>query len=111
MTEPYTRQDAPENVRELPVASDPELSTEEKELRMVTANDQDRMVVSTEIPTFVKWLQSIRGSTFEWVRLDAEGSIVAAKATVPKGNVKLQATARKSNQHSQMVSYGEEREQ
>lgn len=99
-----------EAIRESEVTSDSSLETEEKEIRMVSANDEDRMMISTEIPTFIKWLQSIEPVEFERVRTNDSGEIVAATATVPKGIVKLQATARKSNQHSQMVSYGDLRE-
>lgn len=101
--------DVPENVRELSVASDPDLSPEEKEVRMVAASDRDVMTVCTEVPTIIKWLQSIQSSEFDWVSMDGDGRIIGAKAKVPKGVVKLQATARKSNQHSQMVAYGEAR--
>lgn len=98
--------DPPENVRNLPVTSDESLSTEEKEVRMVASNDDEEFVIGTEIPTVMKWLQSVPHSTFEWVRLNGEGSMIGCKAKIPKGGLKLQQSARKSNTHSQMVSYG-----
>lgn len=109
MSDQSKRVDPPSNVRQMPVASDDSLSKHEKELRMVGSNDSNEMVVSTEIPTIVKWLQSIPSSSFDWIRTDGDGAIVACKARVPKGVVKLQATARKSDTHSQMVAYGDAR--
>lgn len=106
MTEQLTGDAVPDNVRSLPVTSDSEISTEEKEVRIVGANDLEECTVSTEIPTIIKWLQSIEESSFDWVRLNEEGEIIGCNATVPKGVIKLQGTARKSNQHSSMVSYG-----
>lgn len=100
----------PQDVRNRPVESDPELSTTEKEIRLVGSNRDDWVRVSTEIPTFIKWLQSISESDFEWIRVDGSGSILAATAKVPKGNIKLQGSSRKSQQNVQMVAYGEERE-
>jgi len=107
MTQEYRGDAIPDDLREREVRSDPSLGTEEKELRMVAPNDVDYCRVGTEIPTFIKWLQSIPTSTFESVRIDEHGAIVACRATIPKGVLKLQATARKSDQHSQMVSYGD----
>lgn len=92
-------------VRDSDVTSDPMLGADEKELRMVCPNGTDHCIVSTEIPTFIKWLQSIPASEFTDVKRE-DGEIVQATAKVPKGNIKLQATARKSDTHSQMVSYG-----
>jgi len=95
-----------ETIRSMDVASDPDLGTEEKEMRIVGGKDQDRLTISTEIPTIIKWLQSVE--PVEWVSTRTiEDSLVAVTATVPKGIVKLQATPRKSNTHSQMVSYGD----
>lgn len=104
----YSESDVPEDVRERDVTSDEALSTEEKEVRIVGSKPDDSVVCSTEIPTLIKWLQSIEESDFEWVRTNGEGAIVAAQATVPKGIVKLQGRARQSNTHSQMVTYGDE---
>lgn len=99
----------PDDVRNRPVTSDDALSTEEKGVRMNGANDEDHLTISTEVPTFIKWLQSIEPTSFDWIRVNSEGAIIGAKATIPKGIVKLQSSARKSDTHSQMVSYGNER--
>lgn len=96
----------PERVREKAVSSDGSLTSSEKELRMVCPNDVDHCTVSTEIPTIMKWLQSIEEASYTRVRTDGDGKIVGLTADIPKGIVKLQSTARKSDQHSQMVSYG-----
>lgn len=98
--------DIPEDVRDRAVSRDDALGSMEKELRMTCPNDTDYCHVGTEIPTIIKWLQSIEESTFEWVRVDEDGSIIGCYARVPKGVVKLQGSARKSNRHNQMVSYG-----
>lgn len=107
MTDLHRPQEPPGDVRELDVTADPDLSSVEKEVRMVSSSPDEEFTISTEIPTIIKWLQSVPAASFEWVRMDSERRIVACKAKIPKGIVKLQATARKSNQHSQMVSYGE----
>jgi len=108
MTETYTDEDIPENVRELPVTSDPNLASEEKETNLTMDNRGDGVHYYTEIPTHLKWLQSISAATFEEIRLH-DGQLVAAIAMVPKGIVKFQATARKSDTNSQMVAYGDQR--
>lgn len=108
MTERTT--DIPEDIRSREVRTDPKLNAEEKEFRMVVNNTEDYCSVSTEIPTFIKWLQSIEDSSFEWVRVDSEGCVIGCSTQIPKGVVKLQATSRKFNYHSQMVSYGDQRD-
>jgi len=95
-----------DTIRSMDVASDPELGTEEKELRVTGGKDEDRLTISTEIPTIIKWLQSIEPVEYQSARTH-NGYLVAVTATVPKGIVKLQATPRKSDTHSQMVSYGD----
>jgi hypothetical protein len=95
-----------ETIRSMDVASDPELGTEEKELRMTACKDEDRLTISTEIPTIIKWLQSIEPVEWKSTRV-IDDALVAVTATVPKGIVKLQATARWTNTHSGMVSYGD----
>lgn len=96
----------PDDIRDREVRSDPTLSEVEQELRVVGAKDQSSLTVSTEIPTIIRWLQSIEEATFEEVRVDQQGTLVGCNARVPKGIVKLQGTARKSNNHGQMVTYG-----
>lgn len=57
--------DIPEDVRDRAVSRDDALGSMEKELRMTCPNDTDYCHVGTEIPTIIKWLQSIEESTFE----------------------------------------------
>ena len=84
---------------------DPQLSAAERETSLTFPKDRDEGLFHSEVPTTIKWVLSIEESTITDTRF-VDGSIVAVTATVPKGVVKLQATARKSNTHSQMVSYG-----
>ena len=110
---PDKRRDVP-SWRQMEVSSDSKLSKKEKEVRIVGANDQDELRISTEIPTIIKWVQSVEASSLEWARVgeESDGSeyICAVTAKIPKGIMKLQATPRKSNQHSQIVSYGQLRD-
>lgn len=89
----------------MPIGSDPELSSMEKETNVTFSNDTDYGRIHSEVPTTVKWILSIEESEVEDYRT-VDGEIVAVTATIPKGIVKFQGTARKSNTHSQMVSYG-----
>jgi hypothetical protein len=109
VSEVLVGKDVPENVRELPVTSDNSLASMEKEVRVVCPKDVQECTISTEIPTFIKWIQSISESTIERVRCTDEGEVVSCKATIPKGVLKFQKSGRKSNQHNQMVTYGSER--
>jgi len=88
-----------------PIGSDDALEAMEKETTLTIPNDTDCARIHSEVPTIIKWIGSIDGSTIESTRV-VGGEIVAVTATIPKGILKFQATARKSNTHSQMVSYG-----
>lgn len=99
--------DVPAEVREMPITEDSRLSSMEKEVRVVGPKDSEYLTVSTEVATIIKWLQSVSVSSFERVTVNDDGVIVGCKATVPKGILKFQGSARKSNTHSQMVSYGD----
>jgi hypothetical protein len=104
----YRGEDIPEDIRQRPTTSDPALNSAEKELRVTGHNDEEELSISTEIPTVIKWILSVSESEVDWVRVNGDGAVVACHATIPKGIVKLQGTARKSNTHSQMVTYGDE---
>ncbi|AFH22258.1 hypothetical protein OSG_eHP20_00115 [environmental Halophage eHP-20] len=95
-----------DNIREMPVGSDPQLSAMEKETTLTIPNDTDRARIHSEVPTVIKWVLSVSESEIEQYGTH-DGEIVAVTATIPKGILKLQASARKSNTHSQMVSYGD----
>lgn len=103
------RIDGPENWRDRDVAADDRLLPEEKELLLNFPNDLDHGYVYSDIPVFIKWVQSIDPAAAEWIRVDGDGAVIAISATIPKGIVKLQSKARKSDNHSQMVSYGPHR--
>lgn len=91
------------------VGTDPALGPEEKETTITAPNDIGRCTIFTDIPTVIKWVLSIEESEITDHRLYSDGEVqqvVAVKATIPKGIIKLQKSARKSNTHSNMVSYG-----
>lgn len=99
----------PAGWRDRDVAADDRLLPEEKELLLNFPNDTDYGYVYADVPVFIRWVQSIEPAEPEWIRVDDDGAIIAISATVPKGIVKLQSKARKSDNHSQMVSYGPHR--
>ncbi|MFO7936570.1 MAG: hypothetical protein R6V06_03070 [Kiritimatiellia bacterium] len=96
------------NIHDMSVGSDPELSAMEKETTLTFPNDTDTGRIHTEVPTVIKWVLSVSESEVENHR-SVDGEIVAVTATIPKGIIKLQGSARKHDTHSQMVSYGDER--
>jgi hypothetical protein len=102
-------EDPPDTVRDLPVTSDSQLLPEEKELRIVGPNDLDNLHIATEIPPHIRWVLSVEESDLNWIRVNEDGAIIAISARVPKGIVKLQGSARKSDHHSAMVTYGDAR--
>ncbi|WP_206750773.1 hypothetical protein, partial [Halorubrum sp. SP3] len=93
-------------LRELPIASDPKLATDEKETTLTFPNDVSYGRVHTSVPTLVKWVLSVEASEILSYQRDESGNLVAVRAEIPKGIVKFQQSARKSDAHSQMVSYG-----
>lgn len=96
-------------LREMPVGTDDKLSAMEKETSVTFPNDTDMGRFHSEVPTTIKWVLSIEESEITDYRI-VEGEIVSVTALIPKGVIKLQGSARKSNTHSQMVSYGDQRE-
>jgi len=88
------------------VTSDTKLGTEEKETSLTFPNDLDNGLFYSDVPTTIKWFLSIEESIVEDVRINETNQIIAVKGKIPKGVVKLQGNARKSNSHSQMVTYG-----
>jgi hypothetical protein len=90
------------------VGTDPELAAMEKETTLTIPNDTDTARIHSDVPTTIKWVLSVSESEIENYRT-LEGQIVAVTATIPKGILKFQGKARKSDTHSQMVSYGDER--
>lgn len=96
----------PEDVRQRSTETDTKLSADERETTMTFPKKDDTGVVFSEVPTIIRWMQSIEEASFQWIRVNDSGAIVAATAHIPKGIIKLQGKARKSDTHSQMVSYG-----
>ena len=96
-------------LRETGVGTDPALEADEKETTLTAPNDQDYCIFFSEVPTHIKWVLSIEESELLRHRIysdDDETKVVAIKAKIPKGIIKLQKSARKSDTNSDMVSYG-----
>ena len=94
-----------DELQEYEIGTDRNLSAEEKETTITAPNDTDRCTVYSDVATVIKWVLSVEESEVIDHRIK-NGEIVGVKATIPKGILKLQGSARKSNTHSQMVSYG-----
>jgi len=94
-----------QELRQLEITADDDLGAMEKETSLTFPNDVDYGRIHTDVPTLIKWVLSIDESDIEDYRLK-EGAIVDVRAIIPKGIVKLQGNARKSNAHSQMATYG-----
>lgn len=97
-----------DKIRTMPVKEASDLSPMEKETVLTMPTDMDMALFSSEVSTTIKWFLSVEESIIEDYQTE-DGSIVAVKGRVPKGNIKLQSSARKSNVESQMVAYGDER--
>ena len=96
-------------LRETGVGTDPALEADEKETTLTAPNDQDYCIFFSEVPTHIKWVLSIEESELLRHRIysdDDETKVVAIKAKIPKGIIKLQKSARKSDTNGDMVSYG-----
>jgi hypothetical protein len=89
------------------IGTDDDLNAQEKETTLTIPNDKDGVVIYSDVATMIKWVLSVEESKIVDHRLK-NGEIVGVKARIPKGIIKLQGSARKSNAHSQMVSYGDE---
>lgn len=96
-------------LRGVGVGTDPALEAGEKETTITLPNDTDGGTIFSENPTVMKWILSVEESIITDYRLYSDGEteqIVAIKANIPKGILKLQKSARKSDTHGDMVSYG-----
>lgn len=97
------------SLRETGVGTDPALEAAEKETTLTAPNDADYCIFFSEVKTHIKWVLSIEESKLLRHRIysdDDETKVVAVKAKIPKGIIKLQKSARKSDTNSDMVSYG-----
>jgi len=99
--------DIPDNWRELEVTSDKSLNTMEKETTLTFPNDKSTGVIFSDIPTIIKWVQSVEESEPLGLRLTDSGEIMGVRARIPKAIVRLQGSTRNSDSHSRMVSYGD----
>jgi hypothetical protein len=99
-----------DNWRDLDVTADDDLAAIEKETNINIPNDLDMAHIHSDIPTFIKWVQSVEEAADVQVRINGSGEIIGVMANIPKGIIKLQGNSRKSNAHSQMVTYGPLRE-
>jgi len=95
-------------IRALPVREATDLTPPEKETTLTMPTDLDMVRFSSQVGTTIKWFLSIEESEIESYQLQ-DGNIVSVTGLVPKGIIKLQSSARKSNNESQMVAYGNER--
>lgn len=95
-------------LQQMSVGTDPDLDAIEKETTLTFPNDRETGRIYSDVPTMIKWVLSVSESEVVMSRVH-EGEIVAVAARIPKGIVRLQGSARKSNAHSNMVSYGAER--
>lgn len=98
-----------EHLREIGVGTDPALEAEEKETTLTLPNDTDGGTIFSENPTVMKWILSVEESIITDYRLysdDDTKRVVAIHANIPKGILKFQKSARKSDTHGDMVSYG-----
>jgi len=95
-------------IREMPVREDPLLTPQEKETALTLPTDLDEGTFSSEVGTTIKWFLSVRETEITDYCVE-DGNIVYVRGKVPKSVIKLQSSARKSNNESQMVSYGDQR--
>ncbi len=91
------------------VTSDPNLGPEEKETSVTFSNDLDCGLFHSDVPTTIKWFLSVEESEVTDYRTH-EGEVVAVTGLIPKSIVRFQGSARKSTSHSDMVSYGPNKE-
>ena len=101
-----TWEEPPTDWRDRGVTADNDLAAMEKETSITIPNDLDVAHIHSDIPTHIKWVQSIEEASDVQVRLADSGEIIGVIANIPKGIIKLQGNSRKSNAHSQMVTYG-----
>lgn len=96
-------------LREIGAGIDPALGPEERETTFTAPNDEDHCLFFSEVKTHIKWVLSIEESELLQHRIysdDEETKVVAVKMKIPKGIIKLQNSARKSDTNGDMVSYG-----
>jgi hypothetical protein len=96
-------------LREIGAGIDPALDPEERETTFTAPNDTDYCLFFSEVKTHIKWVLSIEESELLRHRIYSDGEetkVVAVKMKIPKGIIKFQNSARKSDTNGDMVSYG-----
>lgn len=88
------------------IVGDEDLIASEKETTFAFPNDKDMGYFHSDVTTMVKWFLSVEGTEVNNVRMNERGEIIGIQGRIPKSIVKLQGNSRKSNEHSDMVSYG-----
>jgi hypothetical protein len=83
-------------MNKLDVREDPKLTPAEKETTIRSANDQDRLYITSEQSSVVRWLRDHPQFTEEGRRV-VEGSLVAIDGTLPVGCLLLKGRARKDS--------------
>jgi len=97
-----------ESVRDFNVKSNPDLAAQEQDTTVSFVKDGETIDVYSDVPTFIKWILSVKDVDIRWVHLTDDDSICGCKARAPKGCFKLKPP-RKSNNHYGMTTYGDER--
>ena len=95
-------------LRNMDVRTDPNRTAEEKETAITLFNQEPYAIFHSSQPTMVKWFLSIEGSTITDYE-EVDGAIVAVTGRLSQGYLKLQNYGRSTNQHSRVVTYGDER--
>lgn len=96
------------DVREREVKSNPNLESKEQDTSVVFEKDTDKISVYSDVPTFIKWVLSVKDAKIKWVHIADDDAICGCKAKAPKGCFKLKPP-RKSNKHYGMTTYGDMR--
>jgi hypothetical protein len=93
-----------DDLKELDVASDLDITPQERETTLTFPHDTETGRIYSDVPVIIRWVLAIEESEILSHRLKDDETIVGIKARIPKGIIKLQKDARKSNNQSQMVS-------
>lgn len=88
------------------VTSDDSLGTMEKETSMTFPTDRKCGLFHSDVPTTIKWFLSVEETEVTDYRQNDEGEVVEVRGEIPKSIIRFQASGRKSDLESKMVSYG-----
>lgn len=104
-----TKEELPDDFRNMEVKSNPDLNTMEQETCLSFSKDLEKVHVYSDISTFIKWILSVEDAEVLWAHIEDE-AIVGCKASIPKGILKMKSKPRNSNRHYGMVGYGDARD-